>query len=341
MPAIVHVNRRLTNVSMHYPTDFESVGDAFFMNRPVDFLSDQFATANKANLLSIRELTPIGDDDTPHEIQLKWDADNTYNCAVYAVASPGKWITQPNSDPSLDYDVERTIQLTSSLRLRLEYLKVKQRLRNVSYMTQTRTLASGYRFDDYQSATSLPISVMQTISDNIGYANNGRKPNRIAFTTHVLRAICRSEEFKDLVKYTTIQDAKELAKTPNGQVRLIEQLIGVAAGTIIIGDHVYNAAAEGQTPDYRAFLGSDMIFGYVEELGLRKWSLSAGFTWSAYPQTPTSIVSIPQYFRGVMQTEEYRAFTVTDPLIIRPELGYLLKGCVNTTDTDSYGTLLD
>ena len=32
-------------------------------------------------------------------------------------------------------------------------------------------------------------------------------------------------------------------------------------------------------------------------------------------------------------TEELRAFTVIDPLIIRPELGYLLKGCVDTTNT--------
>lgn len=340
--AIVHVKRRLTDVSLHYPFDFTSVGDRYFERKPVEYLTDQFVTANKANLLSIRELTPLGDDDVPPEIQLKWDADTTYNAKVYGVASPGKWITEKNSDPALDYETERAIQLTQSLRLRLEYLMVKQRLRSTTYNTNTSTLTSHTRFDSYTDPASLPITTMQIIVDNIGYANNGKKPNKIDMTTHVMRAICRSEEFKDLVKYNAIQNAAvaDLSKTEMGQKSLIEQLIGVAQGTINIADHVYNGAAESQTPAYYAFLGPDILFGYVEPLGLRKWTFSAGFQWSAYPNSPTSIITVPQYFRGMVQTEEHRAFSVIDPLIIRTELGYLLKGAVDSTNTAAYGTVL-
>lgn len=340
MPALVHVKQRASDISMHYPQEFDSIGDFFFVDKPVDHLSDLFVNANKANLLSIRELTPLGDDDTPPEIQLKYDADTTYTCQVYGVASPGKWITEKNADPSLDYTTERSIQLTCSLRLRLEYLKVKQRLRDTAVMTNTSTLVAATRFDNYASASSKPISTMQIIADNIGYANSGRKPNKIAMTTHVLRAICRSEEFKDLVKYNAIQDAENLNKSMAGQISLVEQLVGVAGGTLKIADHVYNSAAEGQTPAYKAFLGSDVVFGFVEELGLRKWSLSGCFQWSAYPGSPTSIISVPQYNRGTVPTEELRAFTVIDPKIIKPELGYLLKGCVDTTNA-VYGGLLD
>ena len=44
MAGIVHVKRRLTNVSMHWPHEFDSVGEAFFLDRPVEYLTDQFAT---------------------------------------------------------------------------------------------------------------------------------------------------------------------------------------------------------------------------------------------------------------------------------------------------------
>ncbi len=344
MPAIVHVNRRLSDVSFHYPQEFESIGDYFFPEKPVEFLSDQFVTANKANLLSIRDLTPLGDDDVPPTVQLKWDADTTYTCQVYGVSAPGKWITSKNADPALDYDTERTIQLTTSLRLRLEYLRVNQKLRSASVMTNTSTLSASARFDNWTSSLCVPVKTLKAIVANLGYANQGRRPNKMAMTSHVLNAICGSEDFRDQVKYTVIpsgMSTPDIAKGPLSQVTLLESMIGVAPGTLRIADHVYNAAQEGQTASYKVFLGSDIIIGYVEPLGMRKWSMSAGFQWSAYPGSPTSIISVPQYNRGTVVTDEFRAFTVIDPKVIKPELGYLLKGCVDTTNTSLYSTLLD
>src|ERR1051326_7348210 len=218
MAGNVHVKRRLTDISIHYPWDFKSVGEAFFPRRPVEHLTDQFAVWNKANLLSLDELSPLGDDEAPPDVELKLSADQTINCKVFGVQSAGKWITEKNADPSLDYETERTIQLTTALRLRLEYLRVNQRLRSTTYMTNYTSLSAAQRFDAYGSGQSTPITTMQTIVDNIGYANNGRKPNKIAMTTHVMRAIARSEEFKDLVKYQAIQNAAvgELNKSESG-----------------------------------------------------------------------------------------------------------------------------
>jgi hypothetical protein len=343
MPAIVHVNRRLTDVSLHYPYEFESIGDFFFPIKPVEYLSDQFVTANKPNLLSIRDAAPLGDDDVPPNVELVWDADTTFSCKVYGLSSPGKWITQKNADPALDYETERTIQLTNSLRLRLEYLKVKQRLRDTSTMTSYSTLTAAQRFDNYSSGSSTPITTIKTIVANIGYANGGKRPNRMAMTSHVLNAICNSEEFKDKVKYTVIPSGMSGPDAPTGplsQVTLVEAMVGIPFGSLRIADHVYNSAASNQTASYKTFIGSDIVIGYVEPLGLRSWSMSAGFQWSAYPGAPTSIISVPQYNRGVVATEELRAFTVIDPKVIKPELGYLLKGCVDVTNS-IYGGLLD
>lgn len=340
MAAIVHVKRRLTDLSVHYPYEFESVGEAFFPKRPTEFLTDQFAVWNKANLLSLQELSPLGDDDNPPDIELKQDADVSFACKVFGVQHPGKWITEKNADPSLDYETERTIQLTSSLRLRLEYLRVNQRLRNTALMNNS-TLSAAARFDNYTSASSKPITTLRLIVNSIGYANQGRKPNKIAGTTFVWQAVANSEEFKDMVKYTVVQSVRDAAeRAPNGYIALIESLIGVAPGSIMVSDAVYNVAASNQTAIYTTFMGPDIVFGYVEEWGLRKYSLSAGFQWSAYSNDPQAIIAVPRYQNTVVPTEDLRAFCVIDPKIVVADLGYLLKGCINSADTTSYGNLV-
>lgn len=347
MAATVHVKRRLTDLSVHYPWDFVSIGEAFFPRRPTDFLSDQFAVFDKSNLLAMEELTPLGDDDAPPNVEIRLSADQSFNCLVYGVQSPGKWITEKNADPSLDYETERTIQLTTALRLRLEYLQVNQRLRSTSFMTANSTLTTAQQFDNFTNASSLPITTMQVIVDTIGYANQGRKPNRIAMTTFTMRAIANSEEFKDKVKYAVVQNAQlsQLNKSMSGQVALIEQLVGVEPGTILLTDAVYNVAAASQTPVYTTFMGPDIVFGYVEPWGLRKYSLSAGFQWSAYSNDPQAIIAVPRYHNTTVPVEDLRAFTVIDPNIVVPSLGYLLKGAINSSGTlagtgQSYGQLV-
>lgn len=154
MPASVHVKRRLTDLSVHYPQDFKSIRDAFFPRRPVEHLTDQFAVFDKSNLLALDELGPLGDDENPPDVEIKMSADQTYVCKAYGVQNPGKWITSKNADPSLDYETERTIQITLALRQRLEYLAVKQVLRSTSLNTNFSSLTSGQRFDNYTSSSS-------------------------------------------------------------------------------------------------------------------------------------------------------------------------------------------
>lgn len=335
MPATVHVKRRLTDVSIHFPYEFTSVGERFFPRRPTDFLTDQFAVWNKSNLLALDELSPLGDDESPPDVELKLSSDQSFSCKVYGVQSPGKWITERNSDPSLDYEVERTIQLTSALRLRLEYLRVNQTLRSTAIMTSNSTMSAASRFDNYSSGSSQPIKTLRAVVNQIAYANQGRRPNRIAMATFTLQAIANSQEFKDAVKFNVIQNAQK-----DQLAALVEQLIGVEFGSIILADAVYNVAAADQTPIYTTFIGPDVVLGYVEDLGIRKYSLSAGFQWSAYSNDPQAIIAVPRYNNTMVPVEDLRAFCVIDPKIIQPDLGYLLKGCIDATNTTDYGQLV-
>lgn len=339
MPANVHVKRRLTDLSIHYPWEFASIGEKFFPVRPTEFLSDQFAQWDKANLLKLEELSPLGDDESPPDVELKLGPDTSFQCKVYGIQSPGKWITEKNADPSLDYETERTIQLTTALRLRLEYLRVNQRLRSTAFMTSNSTLSSVARFDNYLSGQSTPLTTLRMIVNQIGYANQGKKPNMIAGTTYAWQAVAQSEEFKDWAKFTQ-QVPFTGEQEQLGYLPMIEAAIGVKRGTIVVSDAVYNAAKSGDAANYVTFMGPDLVFGYVEQWGLRKYSLSAGFQWSAYSGDPQAIISVPRYHNTMVPVEDLRAFTVIDPKIIVPSLGYLLKGVINSADTASYGNLV-
>jgi hypothetical protein len=128
-------------------------------------------------------------------------------------------------------------------------------------------------------------------------------------------------------------------KQPNGQVRLIEQLIGLAPGCLRVHDATYNAGTL-LAPSYKKFIGSDFVMGYVEPLGIRSWTMSVGWKWTGVGGDESAIVSVPQFTRGSLPVDELRIIAPTEPQIIKPELGVLIKGCVDVNNAQ-YGGKLD
>lgn len=337
MPSTVHVNRRLTDASLMYPPDFEPIGSKFFLDKPTDFLSDQFASMSKANMLGLRDAAPIGDAGHPSLVDVVFDADTSFSIPIYGLRNPERYFTQRNADPSLSYEQMRTVTLTSAMRVRMEYLRVNQRLRSTAYMTTNKTLIAAERFDNKNSNASTPVTLLQRYADRIANAANGRRPNVAACAIETVRAIASSEEFKDYVKFNVIQDAESIVKQPNGQVRLIEQLIGLAPGTLNVHDAVYNAGSLA-SPAYRKFIGSDFVMAYVEPLGVTSYTACVGWRWKELG-TESAIVEVPD-FTTPLPTTALHIINATEPQVVKPELAVLIKGCVDTTDT-TYGSILD
>lgn len=339
MPPLYHVKRRLSDASSLYPVDFEPLGPFFFPERASEYLSDQFAQHSKANILGLRDATPVGDDELPQEVQVVYDADKSFSIPVYALSSPGKWQTQKNADPSLTYDQARVFTLTAAMRVLLEYIRVTKRLRDANIVTQNKTLLTAERFDNRDSGQSAPVQLLKQFVRLITNQNQGRRPNKAACAIETLDAIANSEDFLDRTKYTQIADAKDLAKDPNGQARLLEQMIGLAPGTLRIHDATYNAGTL-LAPSYKKFIGSDFLLAYSEPLSLMSWTFGVGWKWTGIGADETAIVSVPQYTRGAAVTEEYRIIAPVEPQIVRPELGVLIKGCVDVNNAE-YGGFLD
>lgn len=336
MPGIVHVKKRLTDISVRFPPEQLMCGLDFFPRKNVEHLSDFIVKWSKANVLRLDELAMSAPDDAlPAEVELVMSADDQYQCRVYAVRAPDKVITKRNADPALDYDVERAVLVRQRLDQRLEYLRVNQTLRATSVMTNNTTLTAAQRWDNLTSADSTPVSLGRSIVTQMKLLNGGNSPNVVRMSSHVKNAIAQSEEFKDFTKFNVVTPA-----APIGDEDLISLVWGLAPGSVRTCDASYNAAAAGATPSYRAFLGSDVIFGYVVPAGIRTYGLSTEFRFSGYNTDPYAILSVPQLTRGAIPGEDIRGISILDPRVLNADSGYLIKGAVDTAATQ-YGGFLD
>lgn len=345
MPGVVHVRKRLTDISIRFPAEQLYCGQDFFPRKNVDHLTDFIPKWNKANILRLDELAMSAPDDSlPPEVELMLDADDSYQCRVYAVRSPDKVITKRNADPALDYDVERSLHVRERLDIRLEYLRIKQVLRNTAIMTNNATLGAAERWDNVGSPTSLPVSYVRNIIANMRALNGGRPPNCVRFTTWVKNAIVQSEEFKDFTKFNVVSAGK-----PIGDEELIAMVWGLEPGSVKCSDATYTVAAptvpastaaqSAATPVVRTFLGSDVVLAYVQPPGIRNYGLGAEFRFSGYNTDPYAIISVPQLSRGAIPGEDIRGISILDPKVYNPNSGYLIKGVVNVADTKYLGLL--
>lgn len=339
MPPIYHVERRLTDVSSMYPPVFTPIGPWFFPEKGTEYLSDKFAQHSKANMLGLRDpdATQVGDDDLPQEVQVVYDADKSFTIRVYSLSNPAKWISQRNSDPALNYQMARALTLKSAMSVLLEYLRVNKRLRDTSLMTQNKTLLADERFDNPTSGSCAPVALFQSLVLNISNQNQGRRPNRWTMAMETLLAISNTPDFIGRIKFTQIANAEDLAKEPNGIARLLESMVGVAPGTLRTHDATYNAGSVSN-PSYKKFIGADSVMGYVEPAGLESYTLCTGWKWSEVPEE-TAIVSVPQYTRGAAVEDEFRIIAAVEPQIVTPTLGYVVKGCLDTTKAEYNGFL--
>lgn len=337
MAGIVHVKKRLTDISVRFPSEQAYCGQDFFPRKQVDHLSDFITKWKKSNILRLDELAlSAPDDELPPEVELQLDADDSYQCRIYAVRAPDKVITKKNADPSIDYDVERTLHVKQRLDTRLEYLRIKQTLRSTSVMSNNDTLSAAERFDNTSSAQNVPVSRGRAIVTGMKLLNGGHLPNVVRMSSFVKNAIVQSEEFKDFTKFAGLG----LGGKPVGDEDSIALAWGLAAGSVQTCDATYNAANGADTASYKAFMGSDIVFAYVAQPGIRTYGLGAEFRFSGYNTDPYAIISVPQFSRGAIPGEDIRGIAILDPHIYNADSGYLLKGCVDVNDAQ-YGSFLD
>lgn len=334
MPApFVHVNKRLTDISIRFPDEQVMVRQLFFPRKPVDHLTDLITKWNRANILRLDDLDmAAGDEELPSLVELVLDANDQYNCKVYATRARAQEISSRNADPALDYEVERALMAKQRLATVLEYQAIKNVLRSSSVMGSSfETCPAAQQFDNVTSASSQPVSKLSGIVLTIKTQTGGNPPNACAMSSFTLSAIAASEEFKDRSKYTTLVVADP--NSQDGRARILESLIGCPPGCIRLTDAIYNSAKAGLAESPKQFIGSAIIMAYVTPPSIRTIGFGAGFSWNGYSTDPMTIIKVPQFTAGVIPGEEIRAFSIVDFKPYNVAAGYCLDQAVNPSTT--------
>jgi hypothetical protein len=336
MPApFVHINKRLTDISVRFPDEQVMVRQFFFPRKPVAHLSDLITKWNRANILRLDDLAMSGaDEELPGMVELVLDANDSYSCKIWAARATAKEITSRNADPSLDYEVERALMVKQRLSTLLEYQAVKLVLRNPAIMGSSfETCPVAQQFDNAGSTSSLPVSKLSGIALTIKTQTGGNMPNAWTMSSFTLNAIAASEEFKDRSKYTTLVVGDP--ESADGRARILESLIGIPAGSIHLTDAIYNLAVAGEPEANRQIIGSSIIAAYVTPPSIRTYGFGAAFAWNGYSTEPMTIIKVPQFTSGVIPGEEIRAFSVVDFKPYNVIAGYCLDQAVDPTKTGS------
>ena len=334
MPSpFVHINKRLEDLSVRFPEEQVMVRGSFFPAKPVAHLSDLITKWNRANILRLDDLEMAGaDEELPTIVPLVLDANDSFQCKIWAARAIAQEITSRNSDPSVDYEVERALMVKQRLSTLLEYQAVKGVLRNSTIMSGSfETCDPSEQFDNFASGDSLPITKLRGIALTIKTQTGGNMPNEVTMSSFTLAAISESEQYKDLSKYTTLVVGDP--KSANGQARILESLIGVEAGAIKLTDAVYNTAKAGQAESLKQFIGTAIVMAYVTPPSIRTSGFGAGFQWNGYSANPMTIIKVPQFNAGVIPGEEIRAFSVVDFKPYNVKAGYCLDQAVDPAKT--------
>lgn len=334
MPApFVHIDQRLTDLSVRYPAEQPGIRNRFFPAKMTPHLTNLITKWNRANILRIDDLDMSGaDEELPGLVELVLDANDSFRCKIWAARAGAKQITSGNSDPAIDYEVERSLMAKQRLDTLLEYQAVKKVLRDSTIMSGAfETCPADEQFDNDGSSDCLPITKLSSIVLTIEAQTGGQKPNVCAMSPFTLNAIALSEQYKDLSKFTTLVVADK--ESNDGRARILESLIGLPSGAIVLTSANYNTAKAGLAESLKQFIGSAVIMAYITPPSIRTQGFGAGFTWGGYGADPLTVIKVPQFTSGLIPGEEIRAFSVVDFKPYNVVAGYCLDQAVNPSVT--------
>lgn len=353
--SMLHVPRPLEDFVLAYMANPEDYlfGKAL-PKKPVRHKSDAIRKESKGALLQNYDLT-IGPSGAFPQIGFEMDASSTYLTQPYGVQVALIDDDRANADSEIEYDQRQCKFGMQAILTRFEFIAIKQKLRaSASYGSNTITLGpnpgGGAGPRQWTNVTSLKSNPYNDWLFACGQVENvtGKRPNFIGLHARVWDCIITHPA---VISRAARENGQGAAMT----VELWEKILRLAPGTIQITAAFYNTAATG-TPDYRSFIGPDVLFAYNEPGSLNSQGLGQTF-WFTGPQkysgqtrygmdgedlSPAGEVVVQSYAapwegKGATMIKIHGEW---DMKILNSEAGFLLRNCVDVEDPVFLGSLI-
>ena len=342
----LHVNQALTDLAVRFSVDEE--GYLWHKILPVKIESKRsniIRQISRANLLRNYDLR-VGRGGVVPEVQFKLDANLTYNCQDYSVQAVISNTEAAETDDILQYEQELIYHTWVAMQTGIEYVTLKQTLRDTSVLTQNVTLTASQLWDNPNSQASKPISGDLIPAVTTVRVQTGHDPNVIIMHEMVWRKLQLHPE-------TLARGGVHPTGNAIVSIEQMERILEVPPGTIHVTKQFYNLGLEDQAEIPTSFVGPDVIVAYVEQPGVRTYGLGSTFMFQSNKmdkgyapnvdeiEAPFLVYEFPDWGqRDVRGATIHRIVGGLDQKILNAKAGFLIKGVVDSSRTDLYSTFL-
>ena len=304
----VHINTALTNIALAYK-NAKYIGMDVFPKVPVNHKSDYYYIFTKgdwfrdeAGLVAPGAKAPEGGYTV---------SSATYTCEVYGWTTPVYDQVKANADSVFRLEAEAVEFSTDKILLKIER-EVASLLFTSSNWANSTTLSGTSQWSDYSNSD--PFGNLRTAIETV-HKSAGVKPNTIVMGQEVWNKLADHPDLLDRVKYSE-----------RGIVG--PELLAAALGVdrVLIGEAVYNTAAEGATTSMSFIWGKHCWVGYVPPApGIRVPAAGYTFWWKAYGVAGVKVTS---WRDEDNECDKYRAEAAFDVKVVGSDLGYLIVNAV-------------
>ncbi len=341
----VHVPQPLIDLCSAYKPDEDGyLRSAFYPRKPVQHDTDKVWQVSKADTLRLYDLKASGSSKVPR-VSYRTNGTYTYQCQPFAAAAELDPLAMKTADTALKHEMRQTKQALISMGIGMEKLAV-QTLRDTNIMTANHTLQNGELWDDFASANSQPVEDLQSAIAQIR-VNVGKSRKKVEGTGGAKIKIGMSE-FTAMVLQQHPNVLSRLSFVPNGAGAILTQkiladILGIDESDILITSSHYTSSQQGETAAYKQFIGSDVILGYVDDSDPdNDQALGHEFIFDGLSGDDSFLV---RRWRneddGYAGLDVVGVACVTDYKPTNVLAGFLLKGCIDATNSTDYGAWLD
>jgi len=344
----LHIDQPLSDLAVAYMSDPSAyLWQTLLPIKATDKRSNFIRGVNRANLLRRHELRVGNRGASVPRVRFKMDASQSYNCSDLAVECLNDDREEAEADSIVQYVPENLRHLVEALNIGLEYYVIKDTLRNTSVITNYTDLSGTTRqYDLLGSPDSNPIPHWRQIVTNMRHQTGGSAPNSITLSTYTWQKIQENLNTLALGRLEGYNSAYSMAQN-------VENMIGVAPGTIKESTAVYNSATEDDgTETLRTFIGPDVIFAYSQPPSIRNFGLGFMFAFAGAStgpvtqlpdgiNTPFAVLSVRDWLTETLAGgTKMRIIGGVDAKVLNPNAAYLIKNAINGADTDKYNDWL-
>lgn len=341
----LHVNVPLTDYAVSFRPDLNGyLWSTILPPKVVTKRSNLIRQIDKGQMLRKYDLR-AGKGGRVQDVQFKVAQNLSYNAIDYALQSVISATEDMEADEILLYAQEQMDACVIGMHTNLEVVTLKETLRDPAIMTQNITLLAPAQWDNYSSLASDPVEDLKVACLKV-----------FTKTTHMPNVIIMHAMVWDRVqRHPRVLARGGVHPTGNAIVTIpqFEQILGVPPGTIRITAQQYNTALEDQTPDFRSMIGPDTIVAYVEPPSVRSYGLGCSFMFQSATagdrldvvkeiEAPFLVYEFPDVgLQDVRGATIHRLVGGMDQKVLVPEAGFLIRECVDKTNTARYENFLN